>query len=63
MTAIDDARLRAPTVIWLHASGGTSAQWRVLAERMRHGFRVLTPDLHGHGAGPARRGAPADIAA
>jgi pimeloyl-ACP methyl ester carboxylesterase len=50
-----------PSVICLHASGGSGAQWRLLADRLRHGFRVLTPDLHGHGEGPAWRGGRSDV--
>jgi pimeloyl-ACP methyl ester carboxylesterase len=52
-----------PGVVCLHASGGSGAQWRVLADRLRYGFRVLTPDLHGHGEGPAWSGARRDVAA
>ena len=52
-----------PSVVCLHASGGSGAQWRVLADRLRYGFRVLTPDLHGHGEGPAWGGARHDVVA
>jgi pimeloyl-ACP methyl ester carboxylesterase len=51
------------TVICLHASGGTGAQWKALANELRPDFRVLTPDLYGHGIAPAWLGAPADIVA
>jgi pimeloyl-ACP methyl ester carboxylesterase len=51
------------TVICLHASGGSGAQWKALASQLRPDFRVLTPDLYGHGIAPAWLGAPADIVA
>ena len=47
-----------PTVICLHASGGSGAQWKALADKLRHDFRVLTPDLHGHGSAPSWLGMP-----
>ena len=50
-----------PSVICLHASGGSGAQWRVLDNALRPAFRVLTPDLHGHGDAPAWAGARRDI--
>lgn len=52
-----------PTVIALHASGGSSAQWNALAESLQGDFRVLAPDLYGHGNVPAWLGAPSDILA
>lgn len=52
-----------PTVIALHASAGSGTQWNALAERMRDDFRVVAPDLYGHGKVPAWLGAPADIVA
>ena len=52
-----------PSVICLHASGGSGAQWRILADALRPAFRVLTPDLHGHGEAPAWGGARRDIVA
>lgn len=51
----------APTIVCLHSSGGSGSQWRAFAERMHADFAVLTPDFHGHGAGPQWLGAPADI--
>jgi pimeloyl-ACP methyl ester carboxylesterase len=48
-----------PTVICLHSSAGSGAQWKTLADMLRGEFDVLTPDLYGHGGGPAwdgRRG-------
>jgi pimeloyl-ACP methyl ester carboxylesterase len=50
-----------PTILCLHSSGSSGSQWRVFAERMQDGFAILTPDFHGHGAGPQWRGAPADV--
>ena len=52
-----------PTVVCLHASGGSGAQWKALAERVQDHFRVLTPDLYGHGDAPAWQGDPADAVA
>jgi pimeloyl-ACP methyl ester carboxylesterase len=52
-----------PTMICLHASSGSGAQWRVLANRMKHHFHVLTPDLYGHGAAPSWYGPWGDIVA
>lgn len=66
MNTYDSSQHRASarsTVICLHASGGSGAQWKALDQRLRGNFNVLTPDLHGHGAGPAWNGAPADIVA
>jgi pimeloyl-ACP methyl ester carboxylesterase len=51
------------TVICLHASGGSGAQWKTLAERMQDDFHVLTPDLYGHGSAPAWHGNAGDIVA
>jgi pimeloyl-ACP methyl ester carboxylesterase len=66
MKRFDEVARRAParsTVICLHASGGSGAQWKTVAERLQDDFHVLTPDLHGHGAGPAWAGAPTAIVA
>lgn len=43
-------------VVLLHGSASSGAQWRTLAERLAPCFRVIAPDLHGYGAGPAWRG-------
>ena len=51
------------TVICLHASGGSGAQWKTLAERMQEDFHVLSPDLYGHGSAPPWNGNPGDIVA
>lgn len=42
-----------PTVVCLHSSASSSAQWRSLAERLSGRFRVLAVDLHGCGRTPA----------
>jgi pimeloyl-ACP methyl ester carboxylesterase len=36
-------------VFLLHSSGSSSAQWRTLAERLSHRYRVIAPDWYGHG--------------
>jgi pimeloyl-ACP methyl ester carboxylesterase len=66
MKPIDRAYRRdamPPTIICLHASGGSGAQWNGLAVRMGPRFRVLTPDLHGHGAAPSFDGPEEGIVA
>jgi pimeloyl-ACP methyl ester carboxylesterase len=40
---------RGAPVVLLHGSASSSGQWRPLAERLEGRFRVLAPDLHGHG--------------
>jgi pimeloyl-ACP methyl ester carboxylesterase len=55
------------TVLLLHSSAGSSAQWRPLTEILQARRRVLAPDLHGYGQtgqrpGPASPGL-ADAAA
>jgi pimeloyl-ACP methyl ester carboxylesterase len=42
-----------PTVVCLHSSGGSSAQWQPLIERESRSFRVIAADFHGHGGSPA----------
>lgn len=37
------------TVLLLHCSGSSGAQWRSLAEKLGSGYRVLAPDLIGYG--------------
>ena len=51
------------TVICLHSSGSTGGQWAALRSQLEPGLRVLTPDFHGHGAGPAWHGFDEDIVA
>jgi pimeloyl-ACP methyl ester carboxylesterase len=40
-------------IVCLHSSAGSQGQWRQMAEALSARWRVLTPDLHGHGASPA----------
>ena len=42
-----------PTVVCLHSSASSSAQWRPLAEQLSGRFRVLAVDLYGCGRTPA----------
>ena len=51
------------TIICLHATGGSGAQWTPFADQMRFDFRVLTPDLYGHGALQPWNGDARDIVA
>lgn len=51
------------TVICLHSSGSTGGQWTALRSQLEARFQVLTPDLHGHGTGPAWHGLDEDIVA
>ena len=51
------------TVICLHASGSSGGQWSALRARLEPDVLVLTPDLHGHGAGPAWHGFDEDVVA
>jgi pimeloyl-ACP methyl ester carboxylesterase len=37
------------TVLLLHSSAGSSAQWRSLTDILQARWRVLAPDLHGYG--------------
>jgi pimeloyl-ACP methyl ester carboxylesterase len=43
----------APTLLLLHSGGGTHRQWRQLIAQMDAGWRILAPDLVGHGETPA----------
>jgi len=40
------------TVILLHSSASSGAQWRALAAALDGRYRVVTPDLYGYGATP-----------
>jgi pimeloyl-ACP methyl ester carboxylesterase len=51
------------TVICLHSSGSTGAQWTALRSQLETRFQVLAPDFHGHGAGPTWHGFDEDIVA
>lgn len=46
----------APPLLMLHGFLGTHATWQPLVRGLRRQFRVVRPDLYGHG----RSGAPAD---
>ena len=43
------------TVLCLHASASAGRQWRLLAESLGTGYRLLTPDLLGYGEGDFAR--------
>jgi pimeloyl-ACP methyl ester carboxylesterase len=51
------------TVICLHSSGSSGGQWSALRAQLEPDIQVLTPDFHGHGAGPAWHGFDEDIVA
>ncbi len=42
-----------PGVVCIHCNGSSSAQWRPLMDRLATSRRVLAPDTHGAGRGPA----------
>jgi len=46
-----------PTLLLVHGTGGSTHSWRVLAARLARRFRVVAPDLPGHGftSRPGRR--------
>ncbi|MCI0430665.1 MAG: alpha/beta hydrolase [Rhodospirillales bacterium] len=44
------------TVLLLHSSASSSAQWRPLSEILQARWRVLVPDLHGYGQTDQRPG-------
>jgi pimeloyl-ACP methyl ester carboxylesterase len=43
-------------VVLLHCSGSSGAQWRALAAKLAHRYRVLAPDLIGYGEAAAWSG-------
>ena len=49
------------TVICLHSSGSSGGQWSALRAQLEPDVQVLTPDFHGHGAGPAWHGFDEDV--
>jgi pimeloyl-ACP methyl ester carboxylesterase len=51
------------TIICLHSSGSSGGQWSALRAQLEPDVQVLTPDLHGHGAGPAWHGFDEDVVA
>lgn len=66
MRPIDRGHVRTalpPTVVCLHASGGSGAQWNALSLRIGPRYRVLSPDFYGHGAAPPFDGPPEAIVA
>ena len=42
-----------PGVVCIHCNGSSSSQWRPLMDRLAPRHRVLAPDTHGAGRGPA----------
>jgi pimeloyl-ACP methyl ester carboxylesterase len=42
-----------PAVVCLHSNASSSSQWRSLMDRLAPRHRVLAPDTHGAGRGPA----------
>src|SRR5438045_1111417 len=54
-TSVNGARIayaetgRGETVVLLHASASSGAQWRSLTECLQGRCHVLAPDLHGYG--------------
>lgn len=40
------------SVVCLHGSGSSSSQWRPLKNRLSSKFRLIAPDLYGHGKTP-----------
>jgi pimeloyl-ACP methyl ester carboxylesterase len=47
---------RGETVVLLHSSASSSAQWRELIGRLSERYRVIAPDLHGYGRSSAWTG-------
>jgi pimeloyl-ACP methyl ester carboxylesterase len=47
------------SIVLLHSSASSGAQWRTLVERLGARYRVVAPDLYGYGSAPAWRGAGA----
>ena len=47
---------RGPSVVCIHGSASTSGQWRPLMDRLSDRFRIIAPDLYGHGRTPAWSG-------
>jgi pimeloyl-ACP methyl ester carboxylesterase len=57
------SRRNESTIICLHASASSGAQWAALRSQLEPDFHVLTPDFHGHGIGPAWHGMDTNIVA
>ena len=43
---------KGPTVLCLHSSLVSSAQWLALMNRLKENYRVIVVDLYGYGASP-----------
>jgi pimeloyl-ACP methyl ester carboxylesterase len=43
---------QGPSIVCLHGSGSSSSQWRSLMHRLSNRFRLIAPDLYGHGNTP-----------
>jgi len=52
-----------PPVTLLHGFTQSGRNWRELISRMPEGWKWIVPDLRGHGATQARRGAPCSLEA
>jgi pimeloyl-ACP methyl ester carboxylesterase len=44
---------QGPAVVCIHCNASSSSQWRPLMDRLAPRHRVLAPDIHGAGRGPA----------
>jgi pimeloyl-ACP methyl ester carboxylesterase len=58
MSAIDEGSCRAsggsqPTLLCLHGVGGTKEQWLPQIKHFAQRYRIVAPDLRGHGGTPA----------
>ena len=41
-----------PSIVCIHGSASSSGQWRPLMDRLSGRFRLISPDLYGHGGTP-----------
>ena len=58
---IEPTAERAPTFLFIHGLGSNWTRWKRLAEEpFFKSFRLIIPDLRGHGRSPAQRGIHAD---
>ena len=44
---------QGPSVVCIHGSASSSGQWRPLMDRLSDRFRLIAPDLYGHGGTPS----------
>ena len=51
-----DGAADAPAVVLLHSLGTSAAVWDLQVESLRQHFRVIRPDLRGHGLTEATPG-------